>query len=98
MVDITKIQCYDRTQTGLFFDFNDYVKQLCTNEQDRQQYLEQYSKTVIYSNHTDSFVNIFDINSCSGLNCFVPLDNLYKFLIPDYRKTGFYNSIFNRKN
>jgi hypothetical protein len=96
-IDINKIQCYDRTKTGMFFDFNDYVKQLCMNENDFRQYLEQYNKTVIYSNHTDSFINVFDINSCSGLNCFVPLDIFYNSLIPNYKKTSFYNNVFSIK-
>jgi hypothetical protein len=95
-VDINEIQCYDRTKTGLFFDFNDYVKQLCIDENDFRKYLEQYNKTVIYSNNTKSFVNVFDINSCSGLNCFIPSSNLHDDLISCYQQTNFYNTVFRK--
>ncbi|MDR1595053.1 MAG: hypothetical protein LBS43_11310 [Prevotellaceae bacterium] len=95
-IDITKIQCYDRTKTGMFFDFNDYVKQLCIHENDFRKYLEQYNKTVIYSNYTTSFVNVFDINSCSGLNCFIPSHSLRDDLISHYQQTRFYNTVFRK--
>jgi hypothetical protein len=94
-IDVTEIQCYDRTKTGIFFDFNDYVRQLCVNDSDFREYLEQYNKTVVYSNHTKSFVNVFDINSCSGLNCFIPHDDLHSELIAAYQQTKFYNRVFN---
>jgi hypothetical protein len=93
-VDIAEIQCYDRTTSGMFFDFNDYVEQLCVDENDFQKYLEQYNKTVIYSNYTTSFVNVFDINSCSGLNCFIPSHSLRDNLISHYQQTKFYNTVF----
>jgi hypothetical protein len=95
-VDISEIQCYDRTRNGMFFDFNGYIKQLCVNENDFQQYLEQYNKTVIYSNYTKSFVDVFDINSCSGLNCFIPSNNFQEDLTSHYQQTGFYNTVFRR--
>lgn len=82
---------------GMFFDFNDYVRQLCANENNFQQYLEQYNKTVIYSNYTKSFVNVFDINSCSGLSCFISLNNLNDNLISCYQQTSFYNKVFRGK-
>ncbi|MDR2010339.1 MAG: hypothetical protein LBQ22_07645 [Bacteroidales bacterium] len=95
-VDMTEIQCYDRTRNGMFFDFNGYIKQLCVNENDFQQYLEQYNKTVFYSNYTKSFADVFDINSCSGLNCFIPSGNFHEDLISHYQQTGFYNTVFKR--
>jgi hypothetical protein len=95
-IDISEIQCYDRTKAGLFFDFNDYVKQLCVNENDFRKYLEQYNKTVIYSNYTKRFVNVFDINSCSGLNCFIPSNSLHDNLISHYQQTKFYNTVFGK--
>ncbi|MDR0682677.1 MAG: hypothetical protein LBG15_12665 [Dysgonamonadaceae bacterium] len=95
-INMTDIQCYDRTTNGMFFDFNDYVRQMCTNENDFQQYLEQYNKTVIYSNYTKSFVDVFDINSCSGLNCFIPSNNFHEDLISHYQQTNFYKIVLKK--
>ncbi|MFA6677789.1 MAG: hypothetical protein WCS34_09435, partial [Bacteroidales bacterium] len=39
-------------------------------------------KTVLYEAHTDSFLDSFDLENCSGLSCYIPnpkSDELYKY-------------------
>lgn len=70
-----EIQIFDRYYPHLFFDFKQMIDVLAEyGFQDEADALyTQLSKTVIYENHTDRFMNIYDIKTCSGISGYIPI-------------------------
>lgn len=69
---LNEIQKYDRLSKTVFFDFEDFMEQMCL-DRDLSDFKEQLSKTVIYKGHTSKFLNVYDINRSCGLSCYIPL-------------------------
>lgn len=77
-------QKYYRFNKHWFYDFADFITSL--TDKSSQDYIANFesamTKTVLYEAHTDSFLDSFDLENCSGLSCYIPnpkSDELYKY-------------------
>lgn len=60
---------------------------MCKNNTNLKSAFEKaMENAVIYTAHTDSFMNEIEIKYCSGLSCYVPTENA-NYEISNYYKT-----------
>jgi hypothetical protein len=71
ILDKTSIQKYDRLSKTVFFDLEDFVEQLCPDE-DLSIFRNRLSKAVIYKGYTPNFLNEYYISRSCGLSCYIP--------------------------
>ncbi len=86
--DINKIQHFDRGSRHLFYDFEDYYKQLLPKDEQKSELTELVAKCVIYKKATPTFMleeNGFEIKEYSGLTTYI-LQDLFPFLNSEYKK------------
>jgi hypothetical protein len=84
---LINVQFYDRYQNKIFYDFQQVMECLDINHSSNySSYLAQLEKTVLFSAHTNTFMNQYEIKSCSGLSCFIP-NELHNNNIKNYYKT-----------
>jgi len=86
------VQFYDRYQNKIFFDFKQVIECIdVSNNNLFPSFLTQLEKAVIYSAHTNIFLNQYEIKNCSGLSCFIP-NKMHSSTIKNYYKTlSWYN-------
>lgn len=86
------IQFYDRYQNKIFYDFQQAMECIDVNHGDLySSYLAQLKKTVLFSAHTETFMNLYEIKNCCGLSCFIP-NRMHNYNIRNYYKTfSWYN-------
>lgn len=95
--EVANIQYYDRYKNKIFYDFKQTIDYLCiSNNVVPSSFYEQLEKTVLYSAHTERFINEFDIKNSCGLSCYIPNKN-HALNIVDYYKNlkWYYESGFN---
>jgi len=68
------IQKYDTKEPALFFDFEDYLEHLISNEMDLIALREQISKTVIYNDFTPYFLDEISIEKSCGMGIYIPFE------------------------
>jgi hypothetical protein len=69
--DRLAVQRLDVYSEQYIFDFLDFIEKLCPDANNSE--LEaQLAKTVIYKANTPSFIEMFDIDTYSGLSCYIP--------------------------
>ena len=90
-LDYNKIQIYDCLKDNVFFDLKDFVAQLCPGE-NLNEFHNCMSSAVLYKNHTDRFLNIYDIADCCGLSSYIPLPS--KALYEGYKTTAWYKAVY----
>lgn len=78
-VDVSLIQPYEGFSTHLYFDFEQYIEQLTTDEQLLESFKEALEQAVIYTDHTPEFYSAvgsepryIDLPRSCGLTCHVP--------------------------
>lgn len=85
--NLKNVQCYDRYANKITFDFKQVIDLLCKNNTNLKSAFEKaMDNAVIYTAHTDSFMNEIEIKYCSGLSCYVPTENA-NYEISNYYKT-----------
>jgi hypothetical protein len=90
--NLPEIQSYDRYINKVFFDFKQTMESIYTKkDNDLSEFQEQLNKTILYSAHTNQFINIFEIKTCSGLSCFIPNKNHTSDIKTYYKKLKWYN-------
>lgn len=79
---VQRLDVYDEQYT---FDLLDFVNQMLPNV-DKNDFIAQLEKTILYKNHTPQFIGQYDINTYCGLSCYIPhpqrsdLNSFYKTL------------------
>ena len=75
---------YFDQENVFLFDYMDFL-QKNFNEDSIIQIKEQLNKTVLYNSHTEKILDILEINTFCGLNCYVPI-----------KKYGLYNQYYQK--
>lgn len=88
-VDLPTVQCFDRSDDKLFFDFGDYMEQV--NPTMYGEVEKAIAKVVLYQAATPSFVTI-PIRKHSGLTMYIEQDK-YPELNKSYQQTNWYKQI-----
>jgi hypothetical protein len=69
--DRTSVQRLDVYAEQYHFDLLDFVTKAFP-EADRENFITQLRKTVLYKNSTPRFLQLYDITAYCGLSCFIP--------------------------
>jgi hypothetical protein len=69
------IQRYDTREPALFFDFEDYLEHIISNESDLIALRKQISRAVIYNDFTPYFLDEFPIEKSCGIGIYIPFAN-----------------------
>lgn len=89
-VDGSRIQVYDRTWTGkyynVFFDLEDLLRQSGASEEDLALVRRALDDAIVYESHTTRFINL-DLERCCGLSVYLPS-------YPDGRRDGWHGTPF----
>jgi hypothetical protein len=91
-IDLSKIQKYDSDEVTLFFDFWDFMENIARNDSELQTLRDQLDSIVIFEDHTQFIMNMFEIERSCGLSCYIlgqsrGLDNIYKNM-------SWYNTVY----
>jgi hypothetical protein len=68
---VQRLDIYDEQYT---FDFADFIGKAFPNA-DKNVFLEQLNRTVLYKNATPEFLSEYEINTYCGLSCYIPHSN-----------------------
>ncbi|MDR1897636.1 MAG: hypothetical protein LBR10_12685 [Prevotellaceae bacterium] len=90
-LDLSNIQNYDYDE-HIFFDFKDFMDNLAANDPDLQLFHNTLSASVVFENHTPSFMNKYNINRACGLNCYIL--GQYPGLDYAYQKLSWYKTVY----
>lgn len=77
LVDVSNIQPYEAFSTHLYFDFEQYVEALTSNEELLSMFDEALSDVVLFTDHTSQFFSAvgdeayIDLPRSCGLTCYV---------------------------
>jgi hypothetical protein len=85
LTDKSQIQQYDMLQSSIFYDLQDCLEHLITEEQQLTLVREQLSKAVIYNDFTPYFILEYPIKKSCGISVYISsvnndLDRYYKTL------------------
>jgi len=70
--DRTSVQRLDVYEEQYTFDLLDFVDKIFPNA-NKDDFVNILNKVVLYKNHTPQFIQEYDINTCCGLSCYIPL-------------------------
>lgn len=74
--NINHIQIYDRYNNHIFYDLEQTIEYICKEESELNNsadlFNNQLKKTILYSAHTDFFVDDFEIKNSCGLSIYIP--------------------------
>lgn len=88
------IQRYDTGEPALFFDFEEYLKHIISDENDLTALRKHISKTVIYNDFTPYFLDEISIEKSCGISIYIPFEDdvLYEHyrLLDWYKDTGLF--------
>jgi hypothetical protein len=79
--DRTEVQRLDVYEEQYTFDFADFITKAFPSA-NKDAFMRQLSKTVLYKAHTPEFLNEYQIETCCGLSCYIPVqgrDDLNKY-------------------
>lgn len=91
--NISQIQTFDRYNTHLFYDLKQTMGELCVEDSIKPLFNDfntQLAKTVLYSAHTESFLNIFKIKSSCGITSYIPQSSNQSGMKNYYKKLSWY--------
>ena len=72
--DRTSVQRLDVYNEQYTFDLLDFVDKVFPNV-NKDDFIAQLNKAVLYKNHTPQFIQGYDINTYCGLSCYIPLSS-----------------------
>lgn len=84
------LQQFDRLNVEVLFDYYDFVKKICSQQQKNelfQEFESQWNKTVIYNAHTDFIFGSLNIENCNGLSIYIPQNYETRSKLEEYHKT-----------
>ena len=81
-----KIPQYDRTFSGYFFDFQEFVKLYCKNEKIKDDILKKYNFAVKKYLHTQKMFSVLDLKDTYGLSIYVPNNFASRKKVHEYYK------------
>lgn len=72
-----EVQRFDTYYPHIFFDFKQMIDILTEYgfQEEADAVQTQLSKTIVYKDHKDKFLNIYDINTCSGISSYIPIQS-----------------------
>jgi len=90
--DRKSVQRLDVYEEQYDFDLLDFVDKIFPNA-NKDDFVNQLNKTVLYKYHTPQFILEYDINTFCGLSCYIPLSgrddlNAYYKTLKWYRDAG----------
>ena len=90
--DRTSVQRLDVYEEQYTFDLLDFVDKIFPDA-NKADFINQLNKVVLYKNYTPQFILEYDINTCCGLSCYIPLPgrddlNAYYKSLKWYRDAG----------
>ena len=88
--DFSNVQYYDGFQHKIYYDLKDAMSAITPDINLFSKYNLQFEKAITYSGHTDYFMSEFKINRCSGISCFLPIDEYNKPLNNYYKSFSWY--------
>jgi len=92
---VSDVQRFNRSRSGLFFDFEDYFSRILTSSS-LSLFKNLLDDCVIYKNATPSFLlnwNGFEIEKHSGLTTYIPQQS-FPYLNEEYKKLAWYKAVF----
>ncbi len=74
IIDRSSVQRLDVIAEQYHFDLQDFIDKTFPYS-DKEHFVSQLNKTVLYKAHTPQLLGIYDMNTYCGLSCYIPLRN-----------------------